>query len=186
MFGLGVFDHRVGDKSNIVEMGFEYSPELHERDDDYPLSPEVMTIDPEITGEKQHNLRTQYFKAACRFSGRLICSFLSKKHYVVLWQQLRFYLDRRMRLVKVHSAIRFNSSAHVAGYIKNNTTKRKQYKHDKVKNAFYKLINNTPYRPDDGLWFRPKYRIYSNITSIIHLPPTNSLSGLNCKICLLL
>ena len=62
----------------------EYPPKLHERDDDYLLAPEVMTIEPEITGEKQHNLRAQYHGAACPFSLKLICYFLSKKHYVVL------------------------------------------------------------------------------------------------------
>ena len=50
-----------------------------------------------------------------------------------------------MRLVKVHRAICFNSSPYVAGYIANNTEKRKQYKHDDVKKAFYKLMNNAPY-----------------------------------------
>ena len=123
----------------------EYSAELHERDKDYLLAPEVMTIEPEITGEKQHNLRAQYFGAACPFSRKLICSFLPKKHYVVFGQRLRFYLDREMRLVKVHRAIRFNSSPYVAGYIANNTEKRKQFKHDDVKKAFYKMINNAPY-----------------------------------------
>ena len=68
----------------------DYPPELHERDDDYPLAPEVMTIEPGITGEKQHNLRSQYFGAACPYSRKLICSFLPKKHYVVLGQLLRF------------------------------------------------------------------------------------------------
>ena len=72
----------------------EYPPELHERDDDYSLAPEAMTIEPEITGEKQHNLRAQYFGAACPYSRKLICSFLQKKHYVVLGQLLCFYLDR--------------------------------------------------------------------------------------------
>ena len=78
MFDLGIFDHRVFDekKSFILEVDLEYPPELHERDDDYPLAPEVMTIEPEITGEKQHNLRAQYFGAACPFSRKLICSFL--------------------------------------------------------------------------------------------------------------
>ena len=47
--------------------------ELHERYDDYPLAPEVITIEPEITGEKQHNLRAQYFDAACPYSPKLIC-----------------------------------------------------------------------------------------------------------------
>ena len=50
-----------------------------------------------------------------------------------------------MRLVKVHRAIRFNSSPYVAGYIENNMEKRKQFKHDDVKKAFDKLMNNAPY-----------------------------------------
>ena len=86
-----------------------------------------MTIKPTITGVKQQNLRAQYFEAACPFSRKLICSFLHKKHYGVLEQLLRFYLDRGMRLVKVHRAIRLISSPYVAGYIANNPEKRKQF-----------------------------------------------------------
>ena len=148
IFDLGVFNHLVTDeekKSFIFEVDLEYPPELHDRDDDYPLAPEVMTIEPEITGVKQHNLRAQYFGAACPFSRKLICSFLPTKHYVVLGQLLRFYLDRGMRLVTVHRAIRFNSSPYFVGYIANNMEKRKQFKHDDVKKAFYKLMNNAPY-----------------------------------------
>ena len=52
-----------------------------------------MTIESEITGEKQHNLRDQYVGAACPYSRNLIYLFLPKKHYVVLGQLLRFYLD---------------------------------------------------------------------------------------------
>ena len=122
--------------SFIFEVDLEYPLELHDRDDDYSLAPEVMSIEPEITAEKEHNLRAHYFVAACPFSRKLICSFLSKKLCVMLGQLLRFYLDRGMRLVKVHSAIRFNSSPYVAGYIANNTEKRKQLKHDDVKKAF--------------------------------------------------
>ena len=111
IFDTGVFDHRENEndkKSFILEVDLEYLPELHERDDDYPLAPEVMTIEPEITGEKQHKLRAQYFGAACPLSRKLICSFLSKKHFVVLGQLLRFYLDSGMKLVQVHRPIRFN------------------------------------------------------------------------------
>ena len=63
----------------------------------------------------------------------------------MLWQLLRFYLDRGMRVVKVHCEIRFNSALYVAGYIANNTKKRKQFKHDDVNKAFDKLMNNAPY-----------------------------------------
>ena len=63
IFDTGLFDHRDNEEdtqSFILEVEMEYPPELHERDDDYPLAPNVMTIEPEITSEKQHNLRVQY------------------------------------------------------------------------------------------------------------------------------
>ena len=64
---------------------------------------------------------------------------------MVLGKLLRFYLDRGIRFVKVHRAIRFTSSPYVASYIAINTEKRKEFKHDDVKKAFYKLMNNAPY-----------------------------------------
>ena len=105
IFVTGLFGHRENEedkKSFIFDFDLKYPPELYERDDDYPLAPKVMTIKPELTGEKQHNLRAQYFGAACLHSRKLICSFLPKKHYVGLGQLLRFYLDRGMRLIKGH------------------------------------------------------------------------------------
>ena len=97
IFDTGLFDHRKNEEdknSFILEVDLEYPPEVHERDDDSSLAPEIMTIEPEITGEKQHNLLAQYFGDACPYSRKLICSFLPNKHYVVLGQLLRFYLDR--------------------------------------------------------------------------------------------
>ena len=132
-------------RSYILEVDLEYPEELHERDEDYPMAPELMTIEAKMTGQKQHELRTQYFGAACPFTRKLVCSFLPKNHYVVLGQLLVFYIDRGMRLLRVHRAIRFPSSPYVAGYIANNTAKRQQYKHDDVKKSFYKLMNNAPY-----------------------------------------
>ena len=78
IFDTGLFDHRENEEdknSFILEEDLDYPPELHERDDDYLLAPEVMTIGPEVTGEKQHNLCAQYLCAACPYSQKLICSF---------------------------------------------------------------------------------------------------------------
>ena len=105
-----------------------------------------MTIKPEIIGDKQHNSRAQYSGVACLYSQNLICSFLTKTNYRVLGQLLRFYLEHGMRLIKVHRTISFKFSFYVASYIANNTENRKQYKHDDVKKAFYKLMNNAPYK----------------------------------------
>ena len=60
-------------------------------------------------------------------------------------QLLRFYLNRVMRLVKVHRAIRFKSSHFVASYIANNTAQRQQLEYDEVKKVYYKLMNNALY-----------------------------------------
>ena len=138
----GIFDQN---QSFIFQVDLDYPQELHDRDDDYPMAPELMTIEAKITGEKQHELRAQYFGAACPFTRKLVCFFLPKQHYLVLGQLLAFYLDRGMNLVNVYRAIRFFSSSYVAGYIANNTAKRQQYKHDDVKKSFYKLMNNAPY-----------------------------------------
>ena len=55
IFDLGLFYHRVTNeakRSFIVEVDLEYPFELHDLNDDYSLAPEVMTIEPDITGEK--------------------------------------------------------------------------------------------------------------------------------------
>ena len=39
-------------QSYIFEVELNYSQELHERDDDYAITPELITIKAEITGEK--------------------------------------------------------------------------------------------------------------------------------------
>ena len=54
IFDTGLFDHLENEekkKNFIFKVDLEYLLKLHERDDDYPLAPEVMTIEPEITGE---------------------------------------------------------------------------------------------------------------------------------------
>ena len=117
----------------IFEVDMEYSSTLHERDDVYPMAPELMAIMPETTSQKQHDLMAKYFTAAYPYSRKLICSFLPKKRYVVLGHMLCFYLDRRMKLIKVHRGIKFTANLYLAQYIDNNTNKQNQHKKEDVK-----------------------------------------------------
>ena len=123
----------------IFEVDIEYPSDLHESDDDYPMAPELMTIAPEITGPKQHELRAKYFAAACQYSRKLVCSFLPKKRYVMLGHMLRFYLDCKMKLIKVHRGIKFTANPYLAQYIVNNTNKRNQFKKRRRKKGFLNL-----------------------------------------------
>jgi len=139
-------DHYFGQQLHyIFEVDLDYPPELHDRDDDFPLAPEKMYIEQNITGEKQHELRAKYFGASCPGSRKLICSFLPKRHYVVLGHLLKFYLERGLRLVKVHRGSKFTASPYFAPYIEHNSQKRKENKDDPTKKDFYKLMNNAPY-----------------------------------------
>ena len=58
----------------------------------------------------------------------------------MLGHKLRFYLDRGMKLTKVHCGIKFTANPYLAQYIDNNTNKRNQYKKDDLKKSFYKLM----------------------------------------------
>ena len=55
IFDTGLFDHRENDKNKksfILEVDFKYPPKLLKQDDDYLFASVVITIEPEITGEK--------------------------------------------------------------------------------------------------------------------------------------
>ena len=57
IFDSGLFDHRENEnykQSFIFDIDLEYSPKLHNRDDDYPLGPKMITIKPDVTGKNQH------------------------------------------------------------------------------------------------------------------------------------
>ena len=64
----------------------------------------------------------------------------------------------------MHRAIRFKSSPYVASYIANNTAKRHQFKHDDVKKAFYKLMNNAPYgKTIENVALRKYIRLFNDM-----------------------
>ena len=80
IFDTGLFDHWEKEKNKkfYFEMDFQYLPELHECDHDYPLAQTILIIVLEIIGKKQHNLRGQYFGAACPYSRKLIFSVFTQ------------------------------------------------------------------------------------------------------------
>ena len=142
-----VFDNAGNAKLThyILDVDLEYPRTIHDRDDDFPLAPEEMTIETNIVSERQHELKAKYYGAACPLTKKLINSFLPKHHYVLHSELLVFYLTRGMQLVKIHRAIAFESSDYIKPYILNNANKRIQFKDDECKKAFYKLMNNALY-----------------------------------------
>ena len=129
----------------ILEVELIYPPEIHDRDDDYPIAPQSMNVLPDLLSETEHILQVSYINGVTPGSKQLICSFLPRVNYTVFGQNLQFYLSRGMKLTKVHRGIRFTGLPNLAGYIKHNTEMRHANRGDKTKNNFYKLMNNAPY-----------------------------------------
>ena len=67
----------------IFEVDLEYPDNIHDRDDDYLLAPELLKIQTEMLSEKQLRLRRLDYGDSEPFSRKLVCSLLPKKNYVV-------------------------------------------------------------------------------------------------------
>ena len=80
--------------------------DYHDRDDDYPLAPEMMWVDANMRNDYQTSLITKYYATVnpnSLDSRKLLCTLLPKKHYICFSENLYFYLNRGMRLTKVRS-----------------------------------------------------------------------------------
>ena len=129
----------------IFEVDLMYQANIHNRNDDYPLAPELLEIKTEMLSMKQLRFRRLYYGDSKLFSRKLVCLLLPKRHYVVFSETLKFYLERCMNVTKVHWAIRFEVKAMLADYIKFNMDQRGAAGKDECKRNFFKMMNNATY-----------------------------------------
>ena len=129
----------------ILEVDLQYPEELHDRDDDYPMAPELMEITFDMLSEKAAELHRFYYNESKPYSRKLICSLLPKKKYVVFSENLKFYIQRGMKVTKLHSAMKFKTQAMLAPYIDFNTKQRAASGNDECRRNFFKIMNNAVY-----------------------------------------
>ena len=118
---LKILEKKDTNQGFIFEVDLDYPKSLWKSHNDYPLAPEKVKIDK---------------------VGKLICSFLPKKNYVLHYKNLKQYLEEGMILKKVHRGIKFKQSPWMEPYIRKNTDLRKEAKNDFEKD-FFKLMNNS-------------------------------------------
>ena len=68
-----------------------------------------MEIKTEMLSAKHIQIRRKYYGAVTPYSWKLVCSLLSKKKYVLHSENLNFYLEREMKVTKVHPGIMFST-----------------------------------------------------------------------------
>ena len=89
--------------SFILEVDLEYPKSLYDLHNDYPLAPEQIEVNK---------------------VNKLIPNLRDKKNYVIHYENLKQYLSLGLRLVKIHSGIKFVESPWLKKYIDLNTNLR--------------------------------------------------------------
>ena len=124
----------------FFEVDLEYPEHLHDNHDQYPLAPEHLEIKEEMLSEFQRKLAANL---NVKVGGEKLClTLLNKKNYICHYRNLKFYLEKGMKLKKVHRVLQFNQSPWIRDYIQLNTRLRQEAK-NKCEQNFAKLMNNS-------------------------------------------
>ena len=134
------------DTGYIVEVDLGYPKELHDLHKDYPLAPEIMSINENMLSKVEKDIHKYYYgkDASDEKTNKLVLNVMDKKKYVLHTSALKFYLQHGLSLRKVHRAISFKQANFLKPFIEFNTEKRKNAKNDFEKDLF-KLMNNSVY-----------------------------------------
>ncbi|XP_053207262.1 uncharacterized protein LOC128391401 [Panonychus citri] len=135
-----------GDTGYILEVDLLYPSELHDYHNDYPLAPERLSVKIEWMSKYQKDLVAKIESQGLKRTEteKLIPNLFDKHHYVVHGRNLRFYLDKGLKLNKIHRIISFHQSAWLSPYIQMCTSNR-QKAATTFEKDFWKLMVNSLY-----------------------------------------
>ena len=112
------------DTDYIFEVDLEYSDELYELHNDYPLAPEKLAVSNDILSKYCKRIDDKY-KIKVGDVKKLIPNLGNKTKYVLHYRNLQLYLSLGMKLTKIHRVLKFKQSDWMKKYIDFNTEKRK-------------------------------------------------------------
>ena len=124
----------------ILEVDLEYSKELHNTHNDYPLAPEHL----EVSANMLSPFQKKHFPPIRGTVKKLVPNLMDKENYVIHYQNLQLYVSLGMRIKKIHRVIQFDQSCWMKPYIDLNIEKRKEATRngDQVGKDLFKLMNN--------------------------------------------
>ena len=125
----------------ILEVDLEYPKSLHDAHSDYPLAPESFCIDLDMLSPFTTALRER-LNIKSKPTKKLTPNLRDKKHYVLHYRNLKFYLEQGLILKKIHRVISFDQKPFLKEYIDFNTRKRTQAENETQRNLL-KLMNNS-------------------------------------------
>ena len=128
------------DTGYFFEVDLVYPKELHDTHDQYPLAPEHLEIKESMLSDYQKKLAQEL---NVKVGGTKLCLTLQdKKHYICHYRNLKYYLQKGLRIAKVRRVLQFQQSPWIKPYIDLNTKLRQQAS-NKFEEGFAKLMNNS-------------------------------------------
>ena len=135
----------------------ENPDELHEKHSDFSLISDKQPIDPLELSEYQTQMKNA-LKIATAKTEKLRQTFHPKKHYVVHYRNLKFFVEQGIKVTKIHHAIKFQQSKWLAEFVDLNTTKR-QEESSKLDQGFFKLLTNFSFgKQSENCFYSPRRR----------------------------
>ena len=128
-------------QKGVYEVDIEIPKELHDKFVDYPLAPEIKSINENMLSEYQKYLNDKLIIKYNATDKKLILDLLPKKNYKVYYRILEYYLKLGVKVTKLHRILIFDEKPFLKEYIDLNTELRKNSKNDLEKDLF-KLMNN--------------------------------------------
>ena len=108
----------------MLELDLEYPHKLHDRHSDYPLAPAKLLVDNNMLSQYSKEIKNELDMENSKVE-KLVPNLFDKKNYVVLFRNLKFYLDQGLKLIKIHRILQFEQSHWLKNYIDFNTEKSK-------------------------------------------------------------
>ena len=154
----------ISDKSSIgyfLEIDLEYSEELHELHNDFPLAPETFAASNDMLSKYCKNIADKYEMKVGDVK-KLISNFGNKTNYVVHYRNLQLYLSLGMKLTKIHRVLKFNQPDSMKKYFDFNTKKRMNAANDFEKDFLKLTINSFNGKTMENLRKRINERLVNN------------------------
>ncbi len=142
-----ILNYVINDKGYFLEVDLEYPKELHDLHSDYPLAPEIINVTADLVSEFSKDIYKHYHEGKNvqdEKTPKLILNLNNKYNYVVHIRNLQFYLEKGLKLLKIHRCLKFSQIEWLKPYIEFNNEKRTKAKNDFEKDLF-KLMNHAVY-----------------------------------------